>query len=305
MLHVSEVQQLLLAHDTSGAEPGHLSAASGLARVGERLYVIADDELALGVFDLAAARPGRRLRLFDGELPEPHAERKAAKPDLEALAALPPLAGHAFGALLAVGSGSRPTRERAALLALTAQGGIAGPPRLVDLAPLYAPLRAHFADLNIEGAFVAGASLCLLQRGHRGAAVNACITWAWAAVERWLAGSAPAPAPTAVQRFELGAIRGVPLGFTDGCALDDGSWVFCAAAEDTADSYADGRCVGSAVGIVGASGALVDLQPLDRVCKAEGIVALRRGRHVDVLMVTDADDRSRPALLLAATLTLA
>lgn len=304
VLHVTVVRELLLSREARRSQPCHLSAASGLARVGKRLYVVADDENALGVFDLANDRPGTRARIFDGDLPLAHGARKAAKPDLEALTVLPPFAGYPFGALMAIGSGSRPARHRAALLALSAQGDIAAPVRAVDLAPLYAPLRSRFAELNVEGAFLTGGSLCLLQRGHRGAAVNASIAFAWSEVEHWLVGSGPAPQATSESQFQLGAIASVPLCFTDGCAMADGGWVFCASAEDTVNSYADGRCLGSAIGVVGASGTLERLQPLDLVCKVEGIVVARSGSRLDVLMVTDADDRSRPALLLSATLML-
>ena len=76
----------------------HLSAASGLVRVRQRLYVVADDELHLGQFDDCSsptpnAAPGTLLRLLDGELPAGKKQRKAAKPDLESLALLPPLPG--------------------------------------------------------------------------------------------------------------------------------------------------------------------------------------------------------------------
>ncbi len=47
----------------------HLSAASALVRVAERLFVVADDELHLGLFDLGDPAPGRLVRLFEGSLP--------------------------------------------------------------------------------------------------------------------------------------------------------------------------------------------------------------------------------------------
>ncbi len=93
-----------LAGSDGGTPAGHLSAASGMARVGQRLFVVADDELSLGVFDLAADGPGRMVRLFEGELSVDHRERKAEKPDLEALTVLPASPGYPFGALLGVGS---------------------------------------------------------------------------------------------------------------------------------------------------------------------------------------------------------
>ena len=90
----------------------HLSAASALVRVAERLFVVADDELHLGVFDLGDPAAGRLVRLFEGSLPAEKKARKAAKPDLEALALLPAMADFAQGALLALGSGSTPGRTR-------------------------------------------------------------------------------------------------------------------------------------------------------------------------------------------------
>lgn len=78
--------------------------------------------------------------------------------------------------------------------------------------------------------------------------------------------------------------------------------MFCAAAEDTSDSYADGRCAGSAVGIVNAVGELVLLEQIDLACKAEGIAVEDHGRRLDLLLVTDADDRRAPAQLLSSTL---
>ena len=62
---------------------------SGLVRVHGRYCVVADDELHLGVFDVGSAAPLRLVRLFEGELPSDPVERKASKPDLEALLVLP------------------------------------------------------------------------------------------------------------------------------------------------------------------------------------------------------------------------
>jgi len=280
----------------------HLSAASGLVRSGQRAFVVADDELSLGVFDLAADQPGRLHRLFDGDLPSHHDERKAAKPDLEALALLPAFAGFPSGALLAIGSGSKPNRQRGALLALDAGGHLAGAVQAVDLAPLYQSLRAQFTELNIEGLFVTAGDVCLLQRGNRQSQTNACIRFDWHQVACWLEGTGPAPIASSITAFALGALDGVPLGFTDGTALPGGGWAFCAAAEDSSDSYADGHCTGSAIGIVNAGGDLVQLERLVHACKAEGITGASDDDPLQLLLVTDADDRRAPAQLLAVTL---
>lgn len=302
MLRVETLRPLVV-HDPAGAAGfGHLSAASGLVCLGTLACVVADDEHHLGVFDLASDGPGRLVRLFDADLPAAHDERKAAKPDLESLLALPAFAGHPHGALLALGSGSRNTRYRAALLPLAAGDRPAPPARVLDLAPLLTPLQAHFPALNVEGAFIVGATLCLLQRGNRGAPINACIAFAWNEIERWLGGAGAAPTAISITTFELGAIDGVPLGFTDGAAWPAGGWVFCAAAEDTTDSYADGACAGSVVGLVNAAGKITRLEPLSLACKAEGIAAAIEGERIALRLVTDADDRSAPAQLLSATL---
>ncbi len=295
------LRQLDVSSTPGDASVRHLSAASGLVRAGSILYVVADDEHCLGVFDLNDTQPGRLVRLFDADLPPGQQERKAAKPDLESLTVLPAFEGHPHGALLAAGSGSKPNRQRGVLVGLDADGALDGTVREFDLAPMYEPLRGRFPELNIEGAFIAGQDLCLLQRGHRRSPVNACARFAWPGVERWLRGDGPAPTARSITSFELGALGGVPLCFTDGAALASGAWVFCAAAEDTDDSYADGHCAGSVVGLVDATGEVLWQAPLPMACKAEGIALAAPGERLELLLVTDADDRSTPAQLLSMT----
>jgi hypothetical protein len=286
------------------AAPGRaLSAASGLVQRGGRLYVIADDEHHLAVLD-AASCAGTWLRLFDGELPEAPAARKAAKPDLETLIELPACVEAPFGALLALGSGSRPNRQSGVLLAFDARGELSAAPRLIDLAPLYAQLRVVAGDLNIEGGVVCrGDDLLLLQRANQGQARNLSLRFAWHEVWPWLLGGDVAlPKMRECIRHELGAIDGVALGFSDAAALPDGQWMFSAVAEPTPDSYRDGVCVGSAIGVVAANGALRSLQRLEGSWKVEGIAEtlLDGGSALALTLVTDADDRARPASCLTA-----
>ena len=85
-------------------------------------------------------------------------------------------------------------------------------------------------------------------------------------------------------------------------ALPGGGWVFCAAAEASDDNYADGPCRGSAVGVVAADGRLLGVWPLALRCKAEGIAVTVENSALQLLLVTDPDDRDEPALLLSATL---
>ena len=289
----------------------HLSAASGLVRLQNRLYVVADDELHLGVFDerqcqhpAPATRPtGGLVRLFEDELPRGKAQRKLVKPDLETLTALPALPGCPFGALLALGSGSRPTRESGVLMALDEAGGLSGRVAHIGLSGLYAPLRMRFADLNIEGAFFGSGELRLLQRGNKGDGRNACICFDWSQVAPWLAGQALPPArPKAVQMIALGEIDGVPLGLTDGAALDHGAWAFCAVAENTVDSFQDGPCAGSVVGVVEADGRLRRMERLRGNPKVEGIAVQAAGQALVLTLVTDADDPPKASQWLRVTM---
>jgi hypothetical protein len=264
----------------------HLSSASGLVLAQGRLYTVADDEHHLGAFDPTRDEPVQLVRLLPGDLPPDKRERKKRKPDTEALTALP-------GArLLALGSGSKPNRRRGFLLAMNGSG----PAREIDLSALYLPLAEHFADLNIEGAFVQDDHFHLLQRGNKGDARNARITFPLADVEAWLAGAAAAPTATAIHALELGSVDGVPLGCTDGAALPGGGFMFSAVAENTDDSYADGACGASAIGWTDPQGRIAGLAMLAGAPKVEGIALDGRG---GLWMVTDADDPLQPSQLLA------
>ena len=231
--------------------PRHLSAASGLACVGSFIYVVADDELHLGVFSATGDAPGRLIRLFDGELPADKAARKKQKPDLEAITQLAPFGNYPNGALLALGSGSKRKRRRGALLRLDALGAIDGAPRIIDFSPLFEELDRRFPALNIEGAVAIGDELRLLQRANKKHPQNTIVRYPLAAVlEALAAGDAiGAIAPAAIDVIDLGQIDGVPLSFTDGASLPDGGMVFTAVAEDTEDTYNDGACLGAAIGV--------------------------------------------------------
>lgn len=285
--------------------PPYLSAASGLVVAGDFVYVVADDELHLGVFDRAGKNGGSRVRLFPGDLPDEAAARKACKPDLEVLVRLPSFAGYPAGALLALGSGSRPNRQSGALLGLDDSGALSGGSCRVDLTALYAPLQRRFAALNIEGAVVCGSQLVLLQRASGSHPQNALIGFALADVLLALsAGDAPRlpELPAALCSVELGGVDGIPLGFTDAAALPDGRIVFSAVAEHVDDTYLDGPCVAAAIGIVTPEGQVQALQLLQPVYKVEGIDAIQDGDVIRLLLVTDADDRRLPAVLFSASL---
>jgi hypothetical protein len=297
------VSELTLSdHDLCGI--AHISAASGVAAPGHRLYVVADDEFHLASFDCRGRGSGRLHRLFSGDLPAGKAERKAAKPDLEALALLPASDEFPHRALYGVGSGSRPTRTRGFVWRLDADGNLVDRPVTLDHGPLLAAIGdAVRGELNIEGAAVAGSRLLFLQRGNAQGSASAIVEIALDRLLAAAAGGGPvgADALAEVREIDLGLIAGVPLAFTDGAPLDDRRLLFAAAGEATENVYDDGEIVGSAIGVLTLDGRLERLHAVDaRGLKVEGVTLEEGGDGARLLMVTDADDPDVPAALLAA-----
>jgi hypothetical protein len=281
-------------------EPAFLHAASGLTASGGDLYVIADDELQLARFPAAGDAPGTLLGLLPGKLPDEHDARKREKADFEILLRLPALPRYPSGALLALGSGSRPNRERGALLALDACGRAQGDAVPINASPLFQRLGAMLGPPNLEGGWLHGSSLRLLQRGHQGAGRNVVIELDFSLLADALAHEQVLTdvAPGRVHEMPLGAVEGVGLTFTDACGLPDGSWLYSAVAEDTSDSYADGAFVAAVLGLVSADGRVLWQRMLAPDSKVEGILGEATGVDLRVLCVTDADDRLTPAQLL-------
>jgi hypothetical protein len=304
---LEKIRNLDLAKPSAPGRPWHLSAASGLVRVGQFIYVVADDELHLGVFRCGSEEPGNLLRLFDGQLPDEKAARKKPKPDLEALVLLPASDSFPHRVLFAVGSGSTPNRRCGAVIALDATGAAIIPPHVVDLSPLLVPLGSLFPALNIEGAVVSGDEFLLIQRGNAKGGSNAIIRYPMSAVLKLLDSRQHAPVePSSFERFDLGHVEGVPLTFTDASALPDGRIVFTAVSEDTDNTYDDGACKGAVIGMLQRHGSpawrLAWVHLLDQPHKIEGVDARLNNNVIELLLVTDADDSTVAATLFKTTI---
>ena len=217
---------------------------------------------------------------------------KHLKPDLEAGCPVP-------GGVLLLGSGSTDRRMRAALLR-----GPDVPVAVADLAHVYAAVREALgldpALLNLEGACVVGGSLRWFSRGAADVpsmsvdlpldALLACF-------------DAPADVPvTGLRTYDLGRADGVALAVTDALALDDGTVLVSAAAEDTDDPYDDGPVVASALAVVDDDGvrAMTSLPEVGgQVLKVEGLAPLDvHGDRLEVLAVVDVDDPGTPSTAL-------
>jgi hypothetical protein len=282
---------------TLEGEPAHLSAASGVARRGDFVYVIADDQPALGVFPLASGGPGRWRPAL-----EPGGEGKR---DLEALTVLPPFRGRPYGALLGLGSGSEPGRDRGFVWGLAADGDLRGEPVQLDLAPVHALLRREIEGLNIEGASVLGDRLVLLHRGGPDGP-NAVAELALGAVLESVRGDGRIDPHELVdlRAYDLGTLDGVPLAFSDATPLGVEVLVFTASAEARGGAGRDGAIHGSVVGTLDAGGEVRRLRTIDRRFKVEGVHATIDTGVVDLLFVCDQDDPDAPSPLLSASMPL-
>jgi hypothetical protein len=131
------------------------------------------------------------------------------------------------------------------------------------------------------------------------------------ALLHWLlGGTAQVPLRQQVQIIDLGRINGVPLTLTDGAALPasaalpHGCWAFSAVAENTHNTYADGACLGSAVGVIGPDGSVMHLHHLQGAPKVEGIAGRLLDNQLTLDMVTDADDPLQASRLLRVSFAL-
>ena len=284
--------------------PRHISAGSGVVRRGVFAYVIGDDLLDLGLFDLSSDEPGRLRQVLSPTGDEDGAKNK---PDLESLTALPPFGPAAHGALLGLGSGSKPDRDRGFLWPFDGDASLRGDPREVDFHPLFEKLRSELGEINIEGAAVFGERLWLFHRANRGDAPNTVVELALAELFESLTGDLVVDCTEllAVRPYELGEIEGTPLCFSDATPLFDSLVVFTASAEvDSDDPDEDGTIRGSVVGTIGDDGKVRRLRTIDRKWKVEGVHAAIDTGVIDFVFVCDQDDPMVPSPLLTATMPI-
>ncbi len=245
---------------TAGADaaldrPAHVRAASSASFVGPRLAIVQDDANFLALIDPRdSSGEVHSFTLDVGNTRQFDDTRgnKAHKLDLEACVVVPTADGPV---LLAFGSGSTERREK--LLVARGLDSSAPDVRLVTAPAFYAALRARTdfsgSELNIEGAARVGDRLRLFNRGNgapRGGLlpIDATCDVSIDALFAHLAG-AGVPALEAVTQYDLGAIGGVRLGFTDAAVVSERLF-YLAAAEDSPDAVRDGPVAGVAIGVI-------------------------------------------------------
>ena len=304
-LELRSLRSLDLEQAPSEGRHAHVSSASGVVRRGDFVYVVGDDLLSLAVFRMSSPGPGELRQVLPGTLPVDEAQRKAAKPDFEALTVLPPFEGDPYGALLGLGSGSAEGRDRGFVWSLQADGALRGEPRIVDLSPLYRLLGEQVDQLNIEGACVMGERLWLLHRGNHAETTNVVAELSLAAVMESLRGDARIDVHelAAVRSYDLGELDGVEVTFSDATPLGGDLLVFTASAEGQGESVTeDGEIRGSVVGTIDLDGDVRRMRTIDRRYKVEGVHATIDTGVMDFLFVCDQDDPQTSSPLLAASM---
>jgi hypothetical protein len=303
-LQLHELRRLDLAEAPAKGHPAHVSSASGVARRGDHVYVIGDDLLSLAVFRLSQPGAGELRPVLEGEPAAEGEDPQKHKPDLEALTVLPPFPGNPYGALLGLGSGSAPGRDRGFTWGLAADGALRGDPRTVDLAPLYGLLADRVPELNIEGACVMGDRLWLLHRGNHEDTTNVIAELALDEVMASLRGDLTIDVDEldVLRSYDLGALEGVPLAFSDATPLGRDLLVFTASAEAQGGDGPDGAIRGSVVGTIDLGGDVQRLRTIDRRWKVEGVHATIDTGVMDFLFVCDQDAPEEASPLLSAAM---
>lgn len=279
-------------------------AASAIAPFGDGWLVAQDDATHAAWHRPGGTTPVRVLPAVDGhEVFSSAAGTKHLKPDFEAACEIQ--TDRDAGVLL-LGSGSTRARMRSSFVTSTARGPTF---TVADLTGLYDAvadaLDTPSGHLNLEGACRRGDRLRWFQRGNAAAGVpSASVDVDVPALVRAVAGEIRPEAVRAdtVLRYDLGAVRGVPLAVTDAVALPDGRILVSAAAEDTPNPVDDGPVVAAALALLD-DGRVEAVAPLpqhgDAAQKVEGL-ALHRAEHdgVRLLAVVDADDPNTPSTML-------
>jgi hypothetical protein len=256
------------------------------------------------VFDSTDNSAGMAHRIMQGDLPLDSEARKKHKHDFEAITLVPSNKQCPQGGLLILGSGSKKQREQGVLVPFLSavtdtQMPELGETQLLDLDPIYDALKDEPGKTNIEGAIIQGKHIVLFQRGNKNNR-NAIIRFKWKEFFAIATGEENKTPDYSIQHYELGEIDTVPLCFTDATALADGRLIFTAAAENTSDAYNDGACMGSAIGIISASGELISICQVNKKVKLEGVEVQEGPTALTLWLVSDPDDALQPGQLFTA-----
>jgi hypothetical protein len=273
--------------------PAHVRAASSVALVGDRLFVVQDDVHALAIVEPATAT-ARPLPL---DLPGVLVREKSDKADFEACTLLPD------GRLLVVGSGSRTTR-RVAFAVDTRSPPFASTRLQADA--LYDAIDAVIAPLsgptNIEGLSISNDATTVLHRGAGAGSGERCVIVripTEGVLRALYDGAAIDLASVKALPIDLGSIDDDPVTWTDGVDVYGVGIVFTGACERTSHVENDGICTGSVLGLLPRKGPL----SWARILEPDGTPMRRKVEGLAIAgqrawLVVDADDPAAPSVLV-------
>ena len=266
-----------------------IPSGSGLALLGDTLYIVGDD--APYVYKMnqrqeGFSRIGIKGIVEMGQLRIP----KEVKPDLEG-AVFMNLRGRRR--LVAFGSGSM-SPERDWLLVMDPRNPDSQ--RMMRISGLYEGLRERTQtepeDWNIEGVTVAEDSVMLLNRGN-----NRGILFSVKDFEAYLERG---ELPGRVREVEilLPMVNEHPARISGAAALSGKKVLFTASIEDTPNWYTDGPIMGSLVGVFDKNSGNLDWYELLKEekgellkQKVESVVMVRNGEDgMELMLVADNDD---------------
>jgi len=262
------------------------TSASGLVRVGECFYIIADDHHSL--IKITSAGELKSIPILPGELPQEYGERKKQKADFECLFVL-------GDRLIGLGSGSKENRTQGFSISTDASTNEVLSPSLFSLAPLYEALAKKMPGLNIEGVLAIQNEIWLFQRGNTEGSFSGVIRLNAAAFQRVVDVTISPESVLGIHDLTSSLPEG--YGFTD--AATNGLW-FLAVREETKNAYDDGAFAGAILGqlLVSDDGhpKVGNLVRLEITAKPEGLwVETAPDGGLFAYLVTDADSTDIPS----------
>lgn len=297
IIPMETVRELTLNRPLEAGRKAHVSAASGLVKVGDRFYLAADDELSIFTFS-EKDKNLSSVSLSKGSLPADYTKRKAAKPDIEGIAALASSEWPPYGAIVAWPSGSMPTRMKAFVFRFGKNQKLEKP-IVSDISALGAKLQAVTKELNIEGILVRDGKIVLFQRGNSAKGENGFVEMA---LSDWVRGMKTGKWDGKIDfhPVKMGKLEGVKLTFSD-VAWTKNGLLALGSAEDTQSAYADGHVYGTVLARIDGDNAEI-LGRFEPTSKLEGIFANETADGVELYLVEDADSADKPSHLFKAKL---
>lgn len=289
---------------TSSNKKQAFYAASGLVHLGSNYFVIADDELELGIISEDESE-SQLLSLLPGKLPSDPKKRKKEKPDFEVLMYLADEASNWQG-LVAIPSGSKDNRNRAVFIPLTSKYQLSGQsPIIFSMSPIFNELKRQFTDINIEGSFVKGEDWYLIHRGNSNNDTNRIFRFSKQVLINFILSDSSKNEFSSLKdnrylkdftELDIGYWDDVKLTLTD-VTLFENRIYFLASAEDTDNPIDDGEIKGSIFGEV-----TIDNQIITKARfksqKLEGLsIKKEDSENTFVSFVTDNDTHEEASFL--------